>query len=181
MIRATWFLTIKTKLRPWTIICGSRTKPGPANKPSTKLSGQNLQNHSHPPWCVSPNKTDDLYKDYQPSGPDSIAPTDLRLIGEASAEGRFTVLRHCLLNSTVWCQWKVSRMLTTHKKGNKQGGLNSIPECIVIWSSSRSLTWHIFSESERIFEVVLFLLTREKNVRNDAFWLLIVSFYNLIH
>ena len=53
------------------------------------------------------------------SGPDSIAPRDLYLIGEASVEGLFTVFRHSLLNSTVPSQWKVSRMLTTHKKGNK--------------------------------------------------------------
>ena len=59
---------------------------------------------------INPNKA---------SGPDSIAPGDLHLIGEASAEGLHTVFRHSLLGSTVPSQWKVSRMLTTHKKGNK--------------------------------------------------------------
>ena len=59
---------------------------------------------------INPNKA---------SGPDSIAPRDLHLIGEASAEGLHTVFRHSLLGSTVPSQWKVSRMLTTHKKGNK--------------------------------------------------------------
>ena len=60
--------------------------------------------------AIKPNKA---------SGPDSIAPRDFHLIGEASAAGLYTVLRHSLLDSTVPTQWKVSRMLTTHKKGNK--------------------------------------------------------------
>ena len=73
---------------------------------------------------VSLNKSDLLrriksIKPNKASGPDSIAPRDLHLIGEASAEGLYTVLRHSLLNSSVPSQWKVSRMLTTHKKGNK--------------------------------------------------------------
>ena len=73
---------------------------------------------------VNLNKTDLLrrIKSINPnkaSGPDSIAPQDVHLIGEASAEGLLTVFRHSLLNSTVPSQWKVSRMLTTHKKRNK--------------------------------------------------------------
>lgn len=74
--------------------------------------------------CVNLNKTDLLrrIKSINPkkaSGPDSIAPRDLHHIGEASAEGLLTVFRHSLLNSTFPSQWKVSKMLTIHKKGKK--------------------------------------------------------------
>ena len=73
---------------------------------------------------VNLNKTDLLrrIKSINPkkaSAPDSIAPRDLHLIGDASAEGLFTVFSHSLLNSTFPSQWKVSKMLTIYKKGNK--------------------------------------------------------------
>ena len=76
------------------------------------LPGVNLNKTDLPRriMTINPNKV---------SGPDSIAPRDPHLIGEVSIEGLFTVFRHSLLNSTVPSQWKVSRMLTTHKKGNK--------------------------------------------------------------
>ena len=80
------------------------------------------------------------------------------------------VIYHHLEDINVW---------TSSTLNNIQGGLNSIPECNVIWSSSRCSTWRIFSERERIFEVVWFSLTREEKVRNAVFWLFIISLYNL--
>ena len=59
---------------------------------------------------INPNKA---------SGPDTVAPRELHLIGEAATEGLFTVCKHSLQSSKVSTQWKTSRMLTTHKKGNQ--------------------------------------------------------------
>ena len=59
---------------------------------------------------INPNKA---------SGPDTVAPRELHLIGEAATEGLFTVCKHSLQSSKVPTQWKTSRMLTTHKKGNQ--------------------------------------------------------------
>ena len=54
------------------------------------------------------------------SGPDSIAPRDLHLIGEASAEGLLTVFRHSLLNSTFPFSGDLLEWMVSYLKDRKQ-------------------------------------------------------------
>ena len=121
-IRITWFSMIKTKPRQWATIVAVGILPRKwiqyhtfkehiyritPTLPGVNLNITDLLSRI---TTINPNKASD---------PDLIAPQDLYLIGEGSVEGLFTVFRQSLRNSTVPSQWKVFRMLTTHKKGNK--------------------------------------------------------------
>lgn len=48
---------------------------------------------------------------------DSITPRHLRLLGEVTTQGLFTVIKRILDESIVPTHWKISRMHTIYKKG----------------------------------------------------------------